>query len=198
MFVIHSALSGGHSSTALCHQGKGLQKKRAIKEDTGKDCEVVFTVEGVPVDSERWFIYLGRLLSTDDDDWLAVLRNVAKTQQRLAYISRILRREGATSKISTMFYKAVIQKILLFGSESWVLAPIMLGKLEGFHQQIARWLTSRAPVYLRSEGTWQYHPLGNAMEEACLYIMNEYITRRRNKMVDYVKTRPLYNMCLEM
>jgi hypothetical protein len=73
----------------------------------------------------------------------------------------------------------------------------MMGKLEGFHQQIARRLMGRAPVYLRSEGTWQYQPLGNAMEEASLFSMDEYITRRINKMVDYVATRSIYTMCLE-
>jgi hypothetical protein len=154
-------------------------------------------VEGAPLDYDRYFVYLGRLLSSDDDDWPAVLRNMAKARQRWAYISRILRREGATPRISAMFYKAVVQTVLLFGSESWVLTPSMLGKLEGFHRQIARRLTGRSPVYLRSEGTWQYQPLGNAMEEAGLYSMNEYITRRINKLVDYVATRSIYTMCRE-
>jgi hypothetical protein len=122
---------------------------------------------------------------------------MAKSRQRWAYISRILRREGATPRISAMFYKAVVQTVLLFGSESWVLTPSMLGKLEGFHQHIARRLTGRTPVYLRSEGTWQYQPLGNAMEEAGLFFMNEYITRRRNNLVDYVATRSIYTMCCE-
>jgi hypothetical protein len=197
MFFTHSALAGGHHATALCRQGRELKQKRAIKEDTSKAREVVFTVEGVPLDSERWFVYLGRLLSADDDDWPAVLRNMVKAWQRWAYISRILRREGATPRISAMFYKAVVQTVLLFGSKSWVLTPSMLGKLEGFHRPIARRLTGRAHVYLRSEGTWQYQPLGNAMEEAGLYSMDEFITRRRKKMVDYVATRSIYNMCHE-
>jgi hypothetical protein len=53
MFVTHSALAGGRHSTALCCQGRGLTQKRDIREDTRKVCEVVFAVEGVPVDSER-------------------------------------------------------------------------------------------------------------------------------------------------
>jgi hypothetical protein len=136
-------------------------------------------------------------LSADYDDWPAVLRNMTKARQKWAYISQILRWEGATPRISAMFYKAVVQTVLIFGSESWVLDPSMLGKLEGFNQQIARRLTSRAPVYLRSEGTCQYQPLGNAMEEAGVYSMDEYINRCRNKMVDYVTTRTIYTMCHE-
>jgi hypothetical protein len=197
MFVTHSALAGGHRSTALCRQGRELKQNRVIREDTRKAREVVFTVEGVPLDSERWFVYLVILLSADNDDWPAVLRNMAKARQRWAYISRILRGEGATPRISAMFYKEVVQTVLIFGSESWVLTPSMLVKLEGFHRQIARRLMGRAPVYLRSEGTWQYQPLGNAMEEAGLFSMNEFIARRRNKLVEYVATRSIYTICRE-
>jgi hypothetical protein len=116
MFVTHAALMGGHRSTALCSQGREIKQKCAIREDTRKAREVVFTVEGIPLYYERWFVYLGRLLSADDDDWPAVLRNMAKARQRWAYISRILRWEGATPRISAMFYKAVVQTGLLFGS----------------------------------------------------------------------------------
>jgi hypothetical protein len=50
-----------------------------------------------------------------------------------------------------MFYKAVVQSVLLYGSETWVFPPKMLSKLEGFHKQIARRLTGRTPVYHRQE-----------------------------------------------
>jgi hypothetical protein len=144
MFVTHSALAGGHHSTVLCRQGTGLKQKRAIKKDTRKAREVIFTVVGVPIDSERWFVFLGRLLSTDEDDWPVVLRNMVNAWQRWAYISWILRREGSTPRISAMFYKAVLQTVLIFGSEPWVLTPSMLGKIEGFHRQIARRFTGHA------------------------------------------------------
>jgi hypothetical protein len=36
------------------------------------------------------------------------------------------------------------------------------------------------------------------MEEAGLFSMNEYITRCRNKLVDYVATRSIYTMCREL
>jgi hypothetical protein len=73
---------------ALCRQGRELKQKRVSREDTWKASEVVFTFEGVPLDSDRWFVYLGRLLSSDDDDWPAVLWNLVKSWQIWAYISR--------------------------------------------------------------------------------------------------------------
>jgi hypothetical protein len=97
-----------------------------------------------------------------------------------------------------MFYKAVIQTVLFYGSATWVLTPRMLSKLEGFHQQIARRLMGRAPVYLRREGQWQYSPLGDAKEEAGLFSIDEYITRRRNRIAEFVATRPLVVVCKEM
>jgi hypothetical protein len=88
-------------------------------------------------------------------------------------ISRVLIRDGATPRISSMFYKAVVQSVLLYGSETWVLPPNILSKLEGFHKQIARRLTGRTPVYHRREDEWQYLLLGNALEEAGLFPIDE-------------------------
>jgi hypothetical protein len=74
----------------------------------------------------------------------------------------------------------------------------MLSKVEVFHKQIARRLTGRTPVYHRHEDEWQYLPLGNALEEAGLLPIDEYITRRRNKIPEFVATRPLYDICCEL
>ena len=38
---------------------------------------------------------------------------------------RILRREGATKRVSGNFFKAVVQQLLLFGAETWVVSPRM-------------------------------------------------------------------------
>jgi hypothetical protein len=83
-------------------------------------------------------------------------------------IYRVLVRDGATTRIK-MFYMAVVQTVLLYGSETWVMPPKMLSKLEGFHKQILRWLTDRTPIYHRLEDEWQYLPLRNALEEAGLF-----------------------------
>jgi hypothetical protein len=74
----------------------------------------------------------------------------------------------------------------MYGSETWVMSPKMLSKLEGFHKHIARRLTGRTPVYHRREDEWQYIPLGNELEEAGLFHIDEYITRRRNKIAEFV------------
>jgi hypothetical protein len=198
MFIPTKTLAGGHRSTLCCRRGQDLKRKRAAQMESRKADEVVFTVRGIPLDLVRDFLYLGRKLSSSDDDWLDVIKNLLKARQRWARISRVLTREGATPRVSAMFFKAVIQTVLLYGSETWVLTPRMLSKLEGCHQQIARRLMGRAPVYLRREGQWQYSPIGDAMEEAGLFSIEEYITRHRNRIAVFVATRPLIAVCKEM
>jgi hypothetical protein len=89
-----------------------------------------------------------------------------------------------------MFYKAVVQSVLLYGSETWVMSPKMLSKLEGYHKESSCRLTGRTPVYHRWKDEWQYLPLGNALEEAGLFPIDEYITRRRNRIAECVAMRP--------
>jgi hypothetical protein len=191
-------MARGHGATLLCRQGHVLKLKRAAEEDVRKAREVVFSVRGVPLESVSKFLYLGRQLSSTDDDWPDVVKNLVKARKRWATISWVLIRDGATPRISAMFYKAVVQSVLLYGSETWVLSPKMLSKLEGFHKQIACRLTGRTPVYHHREDEWQYLPLGNALEEAGLFQIDEYITRHRNKIAEFVATRPLYAICREL
>jgi hypothetical protein len=155
MFIPTKALAGGRRSTLCYRRGRELKRKRAAQRESRKADEVVFTVRGIPLELVRAFLYLGCKLSSSDDDWLDVIKNLAKAWQRWARISRVLTCEGSTPRVSAVFYKAVIQTVLLYGYETWVFTPRMLSKLEGFHRQIARRLTGRAPVYLRREGQWQ-------------------------------------------
>ncbi len=45
--------------------------------------------------------------------------------------------DGSRS-IAVVTYKAVVQAVLLFGSETWKLSPASLKSLEGFHIRAAR------------------------------------------------------------
>ena len=50
----------------------------------------------------------------------------------------MLRQEGADPIISEKFYCAVVQAVLLFGSETWVLTAAILQKLEGVKSSFLR------------------------------------------------------------
>jgi hypothetical protein len=96
-----------------------------------------FTVHGDVLERVEVFRYLGRLLSQDDDDIQAVRNQLRKARGTWARIRQVLRKENAPPRVSAKFYKAIVQSILLYGSETWVLSPATLTRLEGFHIRAA-------------------------------------------------------------
>jgi hypothetical protein len=65
---------------------------------------------------------------------------------RLGFIGlqcRVLSPEHANPKIAGYFYKAVVQSILLYACETWVLSQCICTAFAGFHHQVARRLTNR-------------------------------------------------------
>ena len=72
------------------------------------------------------------MISRADDDWPAVIRNLEKAQAVGRSMLKILRREGAMPLVYRYFFKAVVQSILLFCVEMWVLTLCMGRVLGGF------------------------------------------------------------------
>ena len=69
--------------------------------------------------------------------------------------------------MSGNFFKAVVQQMLLFGVETWVVSPMMEQALSAFLHGAARRLTGRQPRRGR-DGKWHYPSLEEAMKEAGL------------------------------
>ena len=49
-----------------------------------------------------------------------------------AHPSRIMGREGGITRVSGMLFKAVVQVVLMFWAETWVMNPCMGLALRGF------------------------------------------------------------------
>ena len=77
------------------------------------------------------FKYLGQVILAMDDNWAALVKNLARAKTVCSRMLRILIREVATPRVSGFFIKAVIQAVLLFGAEIWVVTPLM-GKALGW------------------------------------------------------------------
>ncbi len=93
------------------------------------------------------------------------------------------------------FYKAIVQAVLLYGSESWVLTKSNMRQLRSFHSRVARFLTGR---HIRQDrnGTWHYPPTAGVLEEAGLHSVEEYIQRRRDTVrMKFVFGRPILSEC---
>ena len=95
------------------------------------------------------FIYLGRVILAADDDWTAVVRKLSRARAVWKRMTRSLSREGAAPRVSSFFLKAVVQAVLLFGSDTWVVTPRMGEALGGFQVQLAirmtGWLLQQKP-----------------------------------------------------
>ena len=75
------------------------------------------------------FRYLGSPLYETDDDWTAVQRNIIHARSVWWRLGTLLQREGTYPRVVTMFYRAVLQAILLYGLETWVLLEEMESKI---------------------------------------------------------------------
>ena len=153
----------------------------------------MFHASGAELGTVTAFNYLGRVLSSLDSDWPAVYRNLGRARQRWGMVSRVLTRERATPRIAGMFYKAVVQTVLLYGCESWVLSKSMDKVLAGFHHRIARQLSGCTAK--RRHGVWEYPPIAEALKTAGLFPMDEYLTRRVQRIRRHVSTRPVGELC---
>ena len=63
------------------------------------------------------------------------------------------------------FYRAVVQAVLLFGSETWVLLASMLNKLEGVHVGFLQQVMGTKAQSLRDK-TWTKEGLDRVIQEA--------------------------------
>ena len=97
----------------------------SLTGDNGAQC-----FEGVDA-----FNYLGQLIHQTDYEWSVVLCNIRRSRQVWGWLGKLLRREsaGADPITSETFYWAVVQLVLLFGAETWVLSASMLNNLKGVH-----------------------------------------------------------------
>ena len=98
--------------------------------------------------------------------------------------------------MSGNFFKAVVQQVLLFGAETWVVSPMMERALSVFIHGAARRLTGRQPRRGR-DGKWHYPSLEGAMKEAGLTDVRTEIHRSQNTVAQYIAAGPLLDLCKE-
>ena len=96
--------------------------------------------------------------------------------------------------MSGNFFKAVVQAVLLFGAETWVLTPRMEGALDIFQYKATCRITGRQPRR-RGDRRWVYPSLKEAMREAGLEGIRKSTTRRQNTVAQYIATRPILDLC---
>ncbi len=62
-----------------------------------------------------------------------------------------------------MFYKVIVQAVLLYGSERWSLSPSSMKRLAGFHI-LAAWQMSGKQPEQNKDGSWTYPRLEDVLK----------------------------------
>ena len=81
--------------------------------------------------------------------------------------------DNVTPKIMATVYKTVVQSILLYGAETWVLNKMMIRKLDSFHRRCARCII-REHFRENADGTWTYPSSDGVLQRAGLETMEEF------------------------
>ena len=76
---------------------------------------MAFEVYGQQIKSVPRFTYLGRVMTAGGEDWPAVAGNLAKARKSWGRMQGILRREGATPRISGNFSKRSYNRCCCLG-----------------------------------------------------------------------------------
>ena len=152
-----------------------------------------FSAYGRPLGMVLSLKYLGRVLSALDDYWTSVVQNLSNARMVWRIMSRILSREGVRSRVSGFFFKAIVQSVLLFGTEMWVVNPHMGQVQGGFQYQVERRLTGRIPRQ-RLDGNWEYTLVEAARAEEGFELMETYIRWRQNVVTQYIATWSLLDL----
>jgi hypothetical protein len=143
----------------------------------------------------RQFKYLGRIVDDSDKDELAIDRNIQRARGIWArLVGKLLVREDANPIAMGIFYKVIVQSVLLYGAESWVITKSKMVQVRSFHRRCARHIT-RTHIRQDEDGTWIYPSSEGVLEEAGLCTIEEYIQKRRDTVEAFAKNRPLYEAC---
>ena len=97
--------------------------------------------------------YLVQVFTAFADDCTAVVGNLWKARKIWTHMAKILGREGASPWVSGMFFKVVVQAVLLFGLETRVTTPRMGRALGSFQHRVSRRITGGQPKR-RVDGIW--------------------------------------------
>ena len=106
-----------------------------------------------------------------------VVVNIWKVWRKWARLYRILGREGVDPRISGNFYKAIVQAILLFCLDTWVMKPRIGRTLGRSHHRVVRH-TAGINTKRYTTRRWEYQPPNAAILTVGLDKVDTYVFRQ--------------------
>ena len=85
------------------------RKRRRLTEEEAREGTVTeFWVYDRPLETAPLFKYLGRLLTTTNNDWSVFISTIWKARKSWYHLDRILGRKGTDNQTSGRFYVALV------------------------------------------------------------------------------------------
>ena len=116
-------------------------------------------------------------MTSTDDDWTEVERNLRRERIKWGRLKKFLEREVADNRTTGRFYVSVVKSVFLFGSKTWVLNPRLENSPAGFHHRVERRMAGMGPKR-QTDGTWVYPPIGAVLAMVGLDKIGVYIACR--------------------
>jgi hypothetical protein len=194
MFLTGRTNVAKHQTSEICQKGSSQREKREEDATRKQAGEIIFYINGREIENVPEFKYLGRWLAKSDNDLKAVQANIQKARARWSGFSRVLTRKGANRKVMSVFYRTIIQSVLLFGSETWTLTQRQMQLIASFHNQCARSITRRWNRQ-DEDGEWHCPDMKETMRLAFLLPIQDYISSRKRNYKPYAANRAIYRKC---
>ena len=90
---------------------------------------------------------------------------------------------------------SVVQAVLLFGSNMWVMTPQLKKSIEGSHHWVL-WSMEGMGSKHQQHGTWIHTPIGAALAMVGMEKVGVYIADRQNTFVQYIANSPIIELWL--
>jgi hypothetical protein len=172
-----------HIRTKECQVGVERRAQRESAVASALALRRQFTVHEDALERVEVYKYLSRLLAQDDDNAQAIRQQLRKARGVWARVGQVLRGENTSPRVAAKFYKAVVQAVLLYGSETWNLTKAALARLEGFHICAAYKMARVHRPKKGAHGLWQYPKSAEVLEECGMRSIAEYIQVRGRQLL---------------
>jgi hypothetical protein len=186
-----------HIYTQVYLLGAEQRTQRVLGHLAALALRKLFHVEGEVLEKVDLFRYLGRILAQDDDEVWAVRHQIKNAHGIWVKVRQVLTVDNTPPKVSAKFYKAVMQSVLLYGSETWNLMTTPLAWLEGFHIRAAYRMAEKHKPKKGPHHEWVYLRSFDALQECGMATILHYIDVRRATIFQYVVNWPIYKACRE-
>ncbi len=139
--------------------------------------------------------YLGRMMAQDNNDTQALCAQLQMARATWAWVGQVLWNENTSLFVAAWFYQAVVQAILLYGSDTWVISQPAMAQLKGFHIQAAYQMAKMHKPWQGPRNEWVYPRSEDVLKECGMKTMAEYVQICRKMIAVYVATQPILQEC---